>query len=85
MAPDSGAHSVIESPESVSRVSPPTTIITATSAKRSISQTRTAPRAPRRPASIMPPWGADGLGFSPTSSKMLRFWLMRRPVPFPVS
>jgi hypothetical protein len=55
-----GRHSVIDSPEPVSRVSPPTAIITTTSANSTISQTRIAPRAPPRPRSIMPPCGAAG-------------------------
>ncbi len=53
--PPTRFHSVIESPESVSRVSPPITTITVISAKSAMSQPRTNRRAPPRdPASIIP-------------------------------
>ena len=42
-APTIGCHSVIDSPECVSRVTPPTTIIARTSAQHSSSQAPTAP------------------------------------------
>jgi hypothetical protein len=47
MAPRIGCHSVIESPESVSRVAPPTTTIAKTSAATITSQARTAGSAGR--------------------------------------
>ena len=49
---------MIDRPLSVSRVSPPTAIIRTTSAKSTISHSRTAFRAPRRAPSINPPLGA---------------------------
>ena len=68
-------HSTIERPLSVSRVMPPTRIIAKTSAKSTISQTRTAPRDPRRARSITPVWTC-GFSLVSTSSKMLLFWLI---------
>ena len=75
-------HSVIERPLSVSRVRPPTMIITTTSAKSTISQVRIGLRAPPAPPlSIMPvctalrPADASSL----TSSKMLRWPAMALP------
>ena len=78
-APVTGRHSVIDSPESVSRVAPPTPIIATTSANRTISQIRIACRAPLGRASIRFPFGvARAAGaLLPTSSKMLRFGLMK--------
>ena len=77
IAPVSGRHSVIDKPESVRRVMPPTAIITKTSAKRIISQMRIAPRAVPRPLSMMPVcatgFAASGLA---TSSNSLRFSAM---------
>ena len=43
---DTNQDAVIDSPDPVSRVRPPTAIITTTSANSAISQTRIAPRAP---------------------------------------
>ena len=61
------------SPLSVSRVAPPTRIITKTSANSTISQTRIAPRAPPRPASITPVRATGRVACVPsTSSKSLR-------------
>ena len=76
---------MIDSPLSVSRVSPPTAIITQTSANSTISQTRIAPRAPERGLSITPGVAAARVsaGVVSTSSKMLRCFAMR-PVPFPM-
>ena len=51
-APVSGRHSVIDRPESVSRVSPPTAIIAATSAKQHRSARPGSRRARRRAAGV---------------------------------
>ena len=79
-APITGFHSVIERPLSVNRVNPPMAIITATSAKITISQTRTAPRAPLGADAIIPPVAACTGPAEPTSSKILRLSAMRRPL-----
>ena len=83
-APVTGFHSVMLSPLSVSRVRPPTAIIRTTSVNSTISQTRMPRRAPRFPASIMPPRGISGASLSalPTSSKMLRFPLIMNLIQF---
>ena len=51
-APVTGFHSVIDRPEPVSRVAPPSAIMAATMTNRTTSQTRIAPRAPRGAVSI---------------------------------
>ncbi len=48
MTPVTGSHWVIERPDSVSRVAPPTSTMAKTSAATATSQTRTPVRAPRR-------------------------------------
>ena len=57
IAPVTGFHSVMDSPEPVSRVAPPSAIIATTMTNSSISQTRTQPRPVLCPASIIPPAG----------------------------
>ena len=55
MTPVTGFHSVIESPDSVSRVAPPTSTIAKISAATANSQIRTGlkPRAPARLARLL--------------------------------
>ena len=87
-APVTGFHSVIDSPDPVSRVAPPSAIIATTMTNRTTSHARIAPRAmfgpPRAPASIRLPAGTVWAGVAcDTSSKMGRlamssFLLMRR-------
>jgi hypothetical protein len=70
---------VIDRPESVSRVRPPTAIMTTTSTKSACSQSRIArrPQAWRaRAPPVTPPGVAAGFCVSLTSSKMLRFSAM---------
>ena len=73
-----GRHSVIDRPESVNRVSPPTNTIAVTIMNMTINQTRIAARDPRPAPSIMPPDVGTGPAV-PTSSKMLRLPAICRP------
>src|SRR5690606_28758824 len=75
--PVTGRHSVIERPEPVSRVSPPTTIIATTSAKSTPSQIAMPRRLSRRTGTRGAAAGSAGL--VATSSKMLRGLLMGPP------
>ena len=76
-APVMGRHSVMLSPLSVNRVSPPTAIIATTSANSTASQTRIAPRAPRRLRSIPPGVGVGCCLLSEeTSSKIVRLLIL---------
>ncbi|MCB1511238.1 MAG: hypothetical protein KDJ36_10075 [Hyphomicrobiaceae bacterium] len=70
MAPSNGCHSVIDSPESVKRVAPPTAIMATTSKAITASQTRIRPTAlPSKRDGVE--FGSEGPGRSTVVSRKI--------------